>query len=156
MRGRRASGFTLIELLAVVAIIGILSTIAVVALGDARRKSRDAKRVGDVRAVNNALALYYADSNGYPAAAMPVELGVGSAKALCTGGWKASCAMGDTVYMGIVPAKPTPWDGSCTAAQNAYTYTVPMSGTYTVAYCLGGVFGELAAGVHLASEDGIQ
>ncbi|MCF7795467.1 type II secretion system GspH family protein, partial [Patescibacteria group bacterium] len=36
-------GFTLIELLVVISIIGLLSTISVVALNGARKKGRDAK-----------------------------------------------------------------------------------------------------------------
>lgn len=70
-------GFTLVELLVVVAIIGLLATLAVVALGAARGKSRDVKRVTDIQGIESALALYYADSNGYPPAATAVELGTG-------------------------------------------------------------------------------
>ncbi|HTM68426.1 MAG TPA: type II secretion system protein [Candidatus Binatia bacterium] len=147
-------GFTLIELLVVIAIIGILATIAVVALGDARGKSRDTKRASDAQSINTALALYYADTNGYPADT-GVVLGVGNFKALCTGGWKAACAMGDTVYMGIVPAAPNPPDGGCTSGQNDYTYTYG-SGGYSVTFCLGRQVGDLGPGVRAASEDGIN
>lgn len=62
----RARGFTLIELLAVVAIIGILTTIIVVGLGGAKAKSRDARRIADVKNIQLALANYYSDYGMYP------------------------------------------------------------------------------------------
>lgn len=63
---RRNKGFTLIELLVVIAIIGILSSVVLASLNSAREKSRDAKRVSDIKQMQLALELYY-DSNGqYP------------------------------------------------------------------------------------------
>ena len=52
-------GFTLIELLVVVAIIGLLSTLAVVALSTAREKTRDSKRLSDLKNIQTALELHY-------------------------------------------------------------------------------------------------
>jgi prepilin-type N-terminal cleavage/methylation domain-containing protein len=61
-------GFTLIELLVVIAIIGILSSVVLASLNDARQKSRDAKRVADVKQMVVALEMYF-DRNGvYPTA----------------------------------------------------------------------------------------
>ena len=48
---KQRKGFTLIELLVVIAIIALLSTLAVVALNNAREKSRDAKRVSDIKQI---------------------------------------------------------------------------------------------------------
>lgn len=59
-------GFTLIELLVVISIIGVLSSIAVVSLNDARLKSRDALRKGDMAQMRTAINLYYDDNIKYP------------------------------------------------------------------------------------------
>lgn len=65
---RTSRGFTLIELLVVIAIIGILSSVVLASLNDARQKSRDAKRVADIKQLQLALELFF-DSNGaYPTA----------------------------------------------------------------------------------------
>jgi len=61
--------FTLIELLVVIAIIGILATVSIISLSNARAKSRDAKRVGDMKQIQTALELFFNDKNRYPTAA---------------------------------------------------------------------------------------
>ena len=53
---RNKKSFTLIELLVVVAIIGLLSTLGVIAFRSAQQKARDTKRLGDVKSVINAFA----------------------------------------------------------------------------------------------------
>ena len=60
-------GFTLIELLVVIAIIGILSSVVLASLNSARTKSRDARRIADVKQVQLALELYFDDNVVYPA-----------------------------------------------------------------------------------------
>jgi prepilin-type N-terminal cleavage/methylation domain-containing protein len=59
-------GFTLIELLIVIAIIGILAAIVLVAVDPAKRlgQSRDARRQSEVNAILNAVLNYTVDNGG--------------------------------------------------------------------------------------------
>lgn len=140
-------GFTLIELLVVIAIIGLLSTLAVVALGSARLKSRDAKRLSDLRQIQTALELYYTDFSVYPnnagTAAPGATLGVGSYACLNATGWGAAACV--TPLMGVVPSAPTP---------GVYTYTSANGSTYTIAATLEGQVGGLQSNIQ-ATPSGI-
>lgn len=60
------SGFTLIELLVVIAIIGLLASVIVVGMGNARLKSRDAKRLSDIQQIKLGLDIYFNTGAGYP------------------------------------------------------------------------------------------
>ncbi len=63
----KRSGFTLLELLIVIAIIGILASLAAVSYSSAQRRARDSQRQADLKAIQNALEQYYADNDGnYP------------------------------------------------------------------------------------------
>jgi len=63
-------GFTLIELLVVISIIGLLTSVVLAGLQNARLKARDIQRLSDLRQIQNALQLYYVDHNGtYPGSA---------------------------------------------------------------------------------------
>jgi type II secretion system protein G len=142
---KQNKGFTLIELLIVIAIIGLLASIVLLALNNARAKSRDAKRIADVRQLATALELYFNDHNGYPSQT--------------TGAVVSSTVPNGlfSTYVGTAPVAPTPADNTCTTTTNAYTYTAPATGaTYTLTFCLGGLTGGLSAGVHTASQSGIQ
>ncbi|MCK5319879.1 hypothetical protein KAJ61_00635, partial [Candidatus Parcubacteria bacterium] len=52
----------------VIAIIGLLSTLAVVSLSNARQKARDAKRMSDLKQISTAIELYSSDqaTSAYP------------------------------------------------------------------------------------------
>jgi len=144
-------GFTLIELLVVISIIGLLSTISVVALNGARQKGRDAKRVGDIRQIQTALELYFNDNNAYPISTSIVLGTAATAKTICTDGLEATCvATGDKTYMGIVPAAPTPPTG------NAYTYISASPGsTYSITFTLEEDTGGYEAGTYTATPNGV-
>jgi len=59
-------GFSLIELLVVISIIGILVATATVSWTNAQQKSRDSKRKSDVKAIQQALELYFQDNGTFP------------------------------------------------------------------------------------------
>ncbi|WKZ24398.1 MAG: prepilin-type N-terminal cleavage/methylation domain-containing protein [Patescibacteria group bacterium] len=139
---KNKKAFTLIELLVVIAIIGVLSTLVIVSLGDSRAKARDSKRLNDLKAMANALELYYANNNSYPQAAnfspgQPLEAG-------------------GIVYMSKVPNNPTPHtDGNC--PDSDYLYSQAQSGqSYVIGFCLGSDTPSLASGVHTVTSEGLN
>ncbi|MFH2205140.1 MAG: type II secretion system protein [Elusimicrobiota bacterium] len=65
--GRLSRGFTLIELMIVVAIIGILSMVAIPKFADMVRKSHEGATKGNLAALRSAIQIYYGDTEGtYP------------------------------------------------------------------------------------------
>lgn len=69
MGKRDTRGFTLIELLIVVAIIGIVSAIAIPNLLNAVDKSKQRRTMSDIRALGEAIESYAIDATIYPTSA---------------------------------------------------------------------------------------
>lgn len=63
---RLKRGFSILELLIVIAIVGILASVAVYALGVSRAMSRDAKRVSDISVFRSSLSQYWLQKASYP------------------------------------------------------------------------------------------
>ncbi len=148
MRNRNQKGFTLIELLVVIAIIALLASIVLLALNSARAKSRDAKRVADIRQMSTALELFYNDYGGYP---------------LASGGAPTNMTPN---YLGSLPIAPTPNDSTActgytyaqtgTGYSSQYNTSILVYPSYTYTFCLGGATGGFPLGLHTASPQGIQ
>ena len=77
-KNKSKKGFTLIELLVVIAIIGVLASVVLASLNTARRKSRDARRIADIKQIQLALELYF-DAQSSPQ--YPASGGLGAALA---------------------------------------------------------------------------
>jgi len=102
----KRSAFTLIELLVVISIIGLLSTVAVVATKSSGVNARNTQRKANLVQVSKALELYYTQNGGYPSTS-------GAWQGNCTdygglpdtgaGGWIPGLA---PTYMGTLPHDP--------------------------------------------------
>lgn len=149
-------GFTLIELLVVIAIIGLLASVILVSVYNARAKSRDAKRVGDMTRMVTGFELFSSTYRGYPPAT--------------TGGVPDYMVPN---YIASLPSAPQPPDGSCaatnpTTGQPGNTYYYIPTGTtsvvngvtvysdYNYYFCVGSKTGDVAAGVRYLTPKGIK
>jgi general secretion pathway protein G len=63
---KRAGGFTLLELIVVIAIIGILATIAIPSLRSAPRRAQEAVLKTDLRTMRDCIDQYYGDKGHFP------------------------------------------------------------------------------------------
>lgn len=59
-------GFSLIELLVVIALIGILTAIATASYTTMQKKSRDSRRVSDMKAIQQGIEQSFSDTGSYP------------------------------------------------------------------------------------------
>ena len=102
----KKSGFTLIELLVVIAIIGVLATVVLASLNTARRKSRDARRITDLKQIQLALELYFdgVGASNYPTGTGGVCTAVAGATATENWGLGALVTGG---YIATVPRDPS-------------------------------------------------
>ncbi|MBI4280766.1 type II secretion system protein [Candidatus Uhrbacteria bacterium] len=161
----RPSGFTLVEFLAVVALIGILSTLTVIALRNGRREVRDNERASAVNQIRVGLALGFVQLANYPTQTeVDLQLGGPGAKVLCEVNGKPRFVEAETECTGekflpIVPAAPRPADGSCSSTQNGYRYRTGSGGEdYRLEFCLGKATSpsELSNGLNCATADGLK
>lgn len=102
-------GFTLLELLVVISLIGLLITIGSVSYTTGQKKSRDARRKGDMRAIQNGFEQFYAENLRYP----------------------KSETEGDSTVQGGLPQDPK--------NSGSYIYTFEYDVTDGVSYCACGL-----------------
>jgi prepilin-type N-terminal cleavage/methylation domain-containing protein len=153
---KKHSGFTLIELLVVVAIISLLTSVAMLAYQSARQKSRNTKRLADMTQMANALEIYFSYNKGYPS---------------------DTAEMKDAGVIMTIPQAPQPPDGTCitdtdlkgkpVTSYSYYpsgtSYVLNINGTnktlypdYYLSFCLGDITGNFNPGVHYVTPKGIR
>lgn len=113
--------FTLLEMLIVLGIIALILSVLTVSFSTTQKKSRDAKRKGDIKALQNGLEQYYATCNfTYPTGTLAV-------------GTPLTC--GGTPVISVIPVDPKSGTG--------YTYT--PSGTSGFSICSNSLESETPA-----------
>lgn len=118
------AGMTKIEVLIVCLVIGVMGTIAAVAVSTARERTRDAARLSHVRELQDALESYFTDHSAYPIADEAIALGQGTTQCLSGNGFDCSIAP-DDAYLDIVPTPPAAGLGElivCGEVANVYCY----------------------------------
>ncbi len=130
---KNKKGFTLIELLVVISIIGLLSTLAMVALKSAREKARDVKRLADINQLQKALDLYYDKYNTFPVsgncgATSPNSGWCNSIQSLSSGYWVRNGASNLSEFLGKDPVDPKPASSPNWAPVGGGTYFYFSSG----------------------------
>ncbi len=125
---KKQKGFTLIEILISIAIISVLTGVmlSVLNLGGLRSKSRDGQRVSDLKKIQTALELYYADNRAYPISSNWIN----ATTFLKDGTGNAKFVEGN--YLTVVPQDPsrTGSIASCCTALAAYGYRSIDGGAY--------------------------
>ena len=115
-------GFTIIELMVTVAIIAILAALIMVSFSNIKAKNRDAKRMGDLKSISNALNLYYSLHHSF----------------LSTSGVPIHLDGTDTISSALVSEEfiPAPIIDPLDSGNYIYQYDSANGLDYTLSFCL--------------------
>jgi type II secretion system protein G len=143
LRASREAGFTLIELMIVVAIIGILTSVAIPLYADIQKSARLSKVRADIRTLASALVVYSTHCGNLPAS------GAGTVAASdCTGDGLIQLTAPqtrDSITAGpFINSLPSPPAGGTPPWGTTYTYTLNGDGTFSLSAGGDGVTCSLA------------
>lgn len=93
LENKNQKGFTLVEMILVTVIIGILASIVIGVINIPRlqARSRDSKRIGDLKMIQSSLELYFANNRRYPQQ---------------VGSWVLTNSTGFSNYISNIPSDP--------------------------------------------------
>jgi Tfp pilus assembly protein PilE len=128
-------GLTLHQLLLILAAFGLLLVITALLLTNARRESRDSKRLADISIIRSALELHFHDCNFYPSQLEPNKP------------IKAPEKCGGHTYLSSVPADPKKKAYYYEPCTGSGTYNCPDTKGEASYYNLGYVMETRVAGV---------
>ena len=118
MKGFSERAFTLVEVLLVIAIIGILSGVILVSLGNARQRARIAKTQLELRSIFNGVLLLESDTGFWPGGQTAFKINQVENNEICSDG----CAFGlNDNRAGLVGT-----DGSYPNWKGPYIQEVPV------------------------------
>ena len=118
-------------------VMTIVMSLIMVSINTYRVTSRNVQRVGDIKAMQSALKLYYRDWGIYPSA-------VTAGQAL---------ASSTTTYLNSWPSNPAPRnDGSCPNSDYAYQQ-VNGGASFSIQFCLSATTADAGSGTNYAIPD---
>jgi len=117
---RKEKGFSLIELLLVVAVILIISAIAVPNFIRARMRANEASAVASIRNISQAAVAY---TTTYPDIGYPATLGALGGALPCTPSSTTACLIDDALAQGTKSGYTFVWAGDGATPSVAFTLT---------------------------------
>ena|SRR5690349_9024897 len=136
LHAKQRKGFTLIELLLVIALIGLIASVAMIGLRSSPQKRLDLKRVTDIDQLQKALGVYVASQKAFPIMTGCIN---GSTDLVSTELIaKGALALGTVIKDPSFPTDIT----------QCYYYTSTTGSTYTIRYTLQTTSSAGAAGNH--------